>query len=169
MAVSVLALDPGNSTGWALRNINGRVDFGIEDFTPKPNARYGERYHAFRRWLAMTKNRAVLLSLVVYERTPNQRGHAARVSAGLEATLTAWCEERSLSYAALNAKALKKFIAGDGDADKAAVIAAVRARGYDVEDHDTADALALLEWAVSHEIAASAFRREPGIVAWNVC
>ena len=43
---------------------------------------------------------------------------------------------------------IKRFIAGKGNADKTAVIAAVRARGFDPTDDNEADAIAILLWAI---------------------
>ena len=43
---------------------------------------------------------------------------------------------------------IKRFIAGKGNADKQAVIDAVRARGFDPADDNEADALAILLWAI---------------------
>ena len=49
---------------------------------------------------------------------------------GFLATLTAWCEEQSIPYQGVPVGTIKRFIAGKGNADKQAVIAAVRARGF---------------------------------------
>jgi len=43
---------------------------------------------------------------------------------------------------------IKRFIAGKGNADKAAVIAAVRGRGFQPADDNEADAIAILLWAI---------------------
>ena len=42
---------------------------------------------------------------------------------------------------------IKRHISGRGNADKDAVIAAVRALGFEPTDDNEADALALLDWA----------------------
>jgi hypothetical protein len=42
----------------------------------------------------------------------------------------------------------KRFIAGTGAADKQAVIAAIRARGFAPADDNEADAIAILLWAI---------------------
>ena len=158
MPVSVLALDLGNSTGWALRHINGRVDFGVKDLSPRLDEGFGRRFLAFANFLDDLQCGRPLLGdgsgLVVYEQAPGQRGHAARVYAGFEAVLTAWCEQKRIPYTSLHAMTLKKFFTGHGDADKAEMIVEARVRGYEVSSHDEADAVALIEWAVSHEEAA---------------
>ena len=65
---------------------------------------------------------------------------AAHVHGGLLATLTAWCEQRSIAYQGVPVGTIKRFIAGKGNADKAAVIAAIRARGFAPADDNEADA-----------------------------
>ena len=43
---------------------------------------------------------------------------------------------------------IKRFITGKGNADKEAVMAAVRARGFHPADDNEADAIAILLWAI---------------------
>jgi Holliday junction resolvasome RuvABC endonuclease subunit len=43
---------------------------------------------------------------------------------------------------------IKKYIAGKGNADKPAVINAIRARGFNPADDNEADAIAILLWAI---------------------
>ena len=43
---------------------------------------------------------------------------------------------------------IKRFITGRGNADKAAVMSAVRERGYSPADDNEADAIAILLWAL---------------------
>jgi hypothetical protein len=45
----------------------------------------------------------------------------------------------------------KRYATGKGNADKAAMIAAMRARGFAPTDDNEADALALLLWATDAE------------------
>ena len=63
---------------------------------------------------------------------------------GLLATLTAWCEANGIPYQGVPVGTIKRFATGKGNADKAAVIAAMRARGYTPGDDNEADAIALL-------------------------
>lgn len=64
---------------------------------------------------------------------------------GLLATLTAWCEQRSIAYQGVPVGTIERHATGKGNADKAAVIAAVRARGYGPADDNEADAIAILQ------------------------
>ena len=63
------------------------------------------------------------------------------------ALLTAWCEERSVAYEGVPVGTIKRFATGRGNADKAAMVAAIQARGFRPADDNEADAIALLLWA----------------------
>ena len=73
---------------------------------------------------------------------------AAHVHGGLLAMLTAWCEEQAVAYQGVPVGTIKRFITGRGNADKAAVMSAVRERGYSPADDNEADAIAILLWAL---------------------
>ncbi len=73
---------------------------------------------------------------------------SSHIYGGLLATLTAWCEQHGIAYQGVPVGTIKRFIAGKGNADKTAVIAAVRARGFAPADDNEADALAILLWAI---------------------
>ena len=47
---------------------------------------------------------------------------------------------------------IKRHVTGKGNADKEAVIEAVRRLGFAPADDNEADALALLHWAIAHGI-----------------
>ena len=47
---------------------------------------------------------------------------------------------------------IKRHVTGKGNADKQAVIAAVKALGFNPADDNEADALALLNWAIAHGV-----------------
>ena len=64
-----------------------------------------------------------------------------------QAEVKAWCEEHLVAYQGVPVGTIKQFIAGKGNADKAAVIAAIRSRGFNPADDNEADALAILLWA----------------------
>ncbi|MFZ1416691.1 MAG: hypothetical protein WAS73_19270 [Defluviicoccus sp.] len=50
---------------------------------------------------------------------------------------------------------IKRHIAGKGNADKAAVIDAVRKLGFNPADDNEADALALLDWAIAKGVGGA--------------
>ena len=52
-----------------------------------------------------------------------------------------------MPYEGVPVGTIKRFATGRGNADRSAVIAAMRARGFAPADDNEADALALLLWA----------------------
>jgi Holliday junction resolvasome RuvABC endonuclease subunit len=73
---------------------------------------------------------------------------AAHVFGGLLATLTAWCETQGIPYQGVPVGTWKRHACGKGNADKQAVIAAMRQRGFAPADDNEADAIAILLWAL---------------------
>ena len=146
---TILALDLGTTTGWAMRPADGGIVSGTMSFRPSRYDGGGMRYLRFRRWLDELAENAGGLDIVAFEEVRRHTGtDAAHVYAGFLATLTAWCEQRSIPYQGVPVGTLKRHATGRGNADKAAMIAAARARGFRPADDNEADALAALVWAV---------------------
>ena len=145
---AVLALDLGTTTGWALRLDTGGTVSGTVTFKPSRIEGGGMRYLRFRHWLDEVNDLVGSLERVVFEEV---RRHVSTDSShaygGFLATLTAWCEQHELPYQGVPVGTIKRYATGKGNADKAAMIAAMRARGFAPADDNEADALALLLWA----------------------
>ncbi|MCZ8278973.1 MAG: hypothetical protein O9313_11610, partial [Acetobacteraceae bacterium] len=60
-------------------------------------------------------------------------------------------EEHAIAYQGVPVGTIKRYATGRGNADKAAMVAAMRARGFTPADDNEADALALLLWATDAE------------------
>ena len=73
---------------------------------------------------------------------------AAHIYGGFLATLTAWCERKGVAYQGVPVGTVKRFATGKGNADKQAVLAAMRSRGFNPADDNEADAIAILLWAI---------------------
>jgi hypothetical protein len=148
-AGTILALDLATITGWALRSVDGHINSGTVSFRPSRYDGGGIRYLRFRGWLDSLVENSGGIGVVHYEEI---RRHistdSAHVYGGLLATLTSWCEQRSIAYQGVPVGTIKRFIAGKGNADKEAVVAAVRGRGFKPADDNEADALAILLWAI---------------------
>ena len=145
----VLALDLGTTTGWAIRTAGGQILSGTQDFRPRRFEGGGMRYIRFTDHLVELSMSAHGIGRVVFEEVRRHVGtDAAHVYGGFLATLTAWCEEHEVPYEGVGVGTIKRHVTGKGNADKAAVIAAVRARGFKPADDNEADALALLLWAI---------------------
>jgi hypothetical protein len=146
---SILALDLGSTTGWAVRNSRCRILHGTADFRPSRYEGGGMRYLRFGKWLDHTLEITGGINAVYFEEVRRHIGtDAAHVHGGLLATLTAWCEGQSIPYSGVPVGTWKRHACGKGNADKQAVIAAMRERGFDPADDNEADAIAILLWAL---------------------
>ena len=145
---AVLALDLGTTTGWALRRQDGGITSGTITFRPSRFEGGGMRYLRFRSWLAELAALAGGLTRIAFEEVRSHAGtDAAHLYGGFLAHLSAWCEERGVAYEGVPVGTIKRFATGRGNADKAAMIAAIQARGFAPADDNEADAIALLLWA----------------------
>jgi Holliday junction resolvasome RuvABC endonuclease subunit len=148
---AILALDLGQRTGWAVRNADGAIASGTVEFKPGRFEGGGMIFLRFRAWLQEVDETAGGISAVYFEEVRSHRGAAAsHAYGGYLAHLTAWAEMNRIPYRGVPVGTIKRHVTGRGNADKAAVIAAVRALGFDPADDNEADALALLDWALEH-------------------
>ncbi len=145
---ALLALDLGTKTGWAVQPTQGPVQSGTQTFRPNRFEGGGMRYLRFTDWLVEIAMMTSGLHRVVFEEVRRHAGtDAAHAYGGFLATLTGWCEQHEVPYQGVPVGTIKRHVTGKGNADKAAVIAAVRARGFNPADDNEADALAILLWA----------------------
>lgn len=161
---TVLALDLGTQTGWSLLHHDGIITSGTLSFK---NDRYqggGMRYLRFCRWLDDIKDLAGgILSEVYFEEVRRHLGvDAAHVYGGFLASLTSWCEREAIPYEGVSVGTIKHHATGKGNASKSDVLASMKAKGYNPQDNNEADALALLEWvrAHQHSVAYSSHRNQ---------
>ncbi|CAH0126475.1 hypothetical protein ROS9278_00098 [Roseomonas sp. CECT 9278] len=145
---TVLALDLGTTTGWALRGQDGSITSGTMTFRPSRFEGGGMRFLRFRGWLAEVAALSGGVARIVFEEVRAHAGtDAAHIYGGFLAHLSAWCEERSIAYQGVPVATIKRFVTGKGNADKAKMVAAIQARGFAPADDNEADAIALLLWA----------------------
>jgi hypothetical protein len=146
---SMLALDLGTTTGWALRGRDGLITSGTASFKPGRYDGGGMRYLRFTNWLAEIERLSGPIAAIWFEEVRRHTGtDAAHVYGGLMATLTAWAELRGVPYQGVPVGTIKRHATGHGNAPKGAMIAAARARGFGPADDNEADAIALLLWAI---------------------
>ena len=77
---------------------------------------------------------------------------AAHAYGGFLAHVTAWCEHHQIPYEAVPVGTIKRHATGKGNANKEAMVTAMRNRGFNPCDDNEADALALLGWAQDHRM-----------------
>lgn len=146
---SILALDLGTTTGWAVRNDRCRILHGTASFRSSRYEGGGMRYLRFGKWLDQTLEITGGIDAVYYEAVRRHLGtDAGHVYGGLLATLTAWCEAQGIPYQGVAVGTIKRFATGKGNADKAAMITAAHERGFEPADDNEADAIAILLWAI---------------------
>jgi hypothetical protein len=128
---------------------DGQITSGTVSFRPSRYDGGGIRYLRFRSWLDALAADAGGIGVIHHEEV---RRHistdAAHVHGGLLATLTSWCEQYGIPYQGVPVGTIKRHITGKGNADKQAVITAVRERGFSPADDNEADAIAILLWAI---------------------
>ena len=146
---SILALDLGSTTGWAVRTERNRILHGTAEFRPSRYEGGGMRYLRFGKWLDQTLDVTGGVDAVYFEEVRRHIGtDAAHVHGGLLATLTAWCEAQGIPYQGVPVGTWKRHACGKGNASKHEVIAAMRQRGFEPADDNEADAIAILLWAL---------------------
>jgi len=154
MNTTILALDLGTTTGWALRQLDGTISSGTVAFKPQRFEGGGMRFLRFKRWLNELRQTAGDIQGVVLEEVRSHAGvDAAHAYGGFLGHLTAWCEQHHIPYQGVPVGTIKKHATGKGNAGKAAMIAAAQARGFQPHDDNEADALALLHWAITTQEA----------------
>jgi Holliday junction resolvasome RuvABC endonuclease subunit len=146
---TLLALDLGTTTGWALRTADGATTSGTAEFRLDRWQSGGMRFLRFKHWLTEVKHQAGGIDLVVYEQVRAHAGvDAAHAYGGWLAILTAWCDHHGIAYQGVPVGTVKRHATGKGNAAKDVIIAAIRARGFDPADDNEADAIAILLWAL---------------------
>ena len=146
---TILALDLGTTTGWALVSRDGSITSGSQSFKPQRFEGGGMRFLRFKRWLTDIKQCNDGIDQVVFEEVRRHVGvDAAHAYGGFMGQLTAWCEHHQIPYQGIPVGTIKKHVTGKGNASKDEMVAAVRARGHHPADDNEADAIALLHLAI---------------------
>ena len=146
---TTLALDLGTSTGWAIRGHDGLITSGTVSLRPGRFDGGGMRYLRFTNWLTEIDRLSGPVAAIWFEEVRRHAGtDASHIYGGLMATLTAWAELRGIPYEGVPVGTFKRHATGKGNADKARMISAMRARGFSPADDNEADAIAILLWAL---------------------
>lgn len=157
MRTTILALDLGTQTGWALISRDGTIYSGSQSFKPQRFEGGGMRFLRFKRWLTEIKQFGNGIDQVAFEEVRRHAGvDAAHAYGGFLGQLTAWCEHHQIPYQGVPVGTIKKHATGKGNASKEEMIRAVRANGHQPNDDNEADALALLAWAISNNQSEAA-------------
>ena len=152
--LTILAIDPGAHTGWAVRSANGgqsRYDSDVWENPHKDPKFVGSYLIAFRKCIADLMRKAqpnlVIMCLTFAKGWAGEKQTMCRGVVFEEAT------KRGVAHALkLPESSVKRYVAGSGNAPKNAVIAAVNKRlGLSITDDNEADAVALLLYYIDQE------------------
>lgn len=142
---SILAIDIGTQTGWALLT-EGKVVSGTFDMSPRSkNEKAGIRFLRFRKeFLPNFKQ----IREIYYEEVRRHEGtHAAHIYGGFWAILCSFCEENSIPLYAVEVSQWKQSLGCKGNASKADIQEALKQRGVPFSGENEADALGILSHA----------------------
>ncbi|ENN94806.1 crossover junction endodeoxyribonuclease RuvC [Bartonella vinsonii] len=144
-AQTILYVDLGTKTGWAICGADGHIFSGTVNFQSRRFEGGGMRYLRFKQWLTEMKATAGSIDAVYFEEVHRHMGtDASHIYGGFLATLTAWCEHHQIPYEGIPVGTIKKATTGKGNASKEEIIQAMRAKGHKPKDDNEADALAIL-------------------------
>ncbi|MCK5920193.1 MAG: hypothetical protein KAG66_04590 [Methylococcales bacterium] len=156
MTATVLCLDLGTKSGWALRSSDRLVSSGTAEFKHDRYQGGGMRFLKFKQWLNQMLAAVDQIDAIYFEEVRRHLGvDAAHAYGGFLAHLTAWCEQHGIAYEGVPVGTIKRHVTGKGNANKAKVIQAVRQLGYYPTDDNEADALALLHWVIDTRLGGA--------------
>jgi hypothetical protein len=154
---TILALDLGTTTGWAVQSADGTITSGTQQFKPQRFEGGGMRFLRFKRWLLDIKTLQNGLHEVYFEEVRRHAStDASHVYGGFLGLLSVFCEHHQIAYQGVPVGTIKRHATGKGNAGKDEVIGAMKQLGHTPVDDNEADALALLHWAVDNQLVGSA-------------
>ena len=147
--MALLALDLGTDCGFAILN-DGKFISGTKKLG-KYREQFGERFYEFRKWLLSIIEKYDI-EAVYFERVYGHRGvEAGHCFGGFMYTLASVCFQHNIPCISFSVQAIKKFIAGKGNATKEEVIAAVKVKGFNPQTDDEADAISVMLLAIKEQ------------------
>lgn len=150
---TVLALDLGISTGWAIRSSGGSIESGTISF--KTTGFYGGciQFLKLERFLNEIDGMNDFNEVYFDEGRQEAQGAAVeQVNGALLSTLRVWCERCEIPYEGVPMRTIKVHATGKGSASKEEMIQSAQRRGHSPENDDEADALAILYWATGSRL-----------------
>lgn len=147
--MNILAIDPGTQCGYAM-SFNTTRSSGVWDLSVHRYEGDGMRYVRLRRYL----HDIGAVDMIVFEEVRRHVGVlAAHVYGGIVSHIMEHAERLKIPYTSCPVGTLKKHATGSGNASKNAMVeACVTKLNIEPKDHNEADALWLLDWAI-HEYA----------------
>ncbi len=141
----ILALDPATVTGFCVGTSSMHVS-GVWNLSPRRFDGGGMRFVKLEARLNEILKAYGSLDAVFYEEVRRHKGvDAAHIYGGLIGKIGEWCEQHEIPYEALPVGEIKKNWTGNGSAGKKAMMAEAQRRGFDPQDDNEADAIAIFD------------------------
>jgi len=149
MRKSILAIDIGTYTGWAIALADKTIISGTQSFKPSRMEGCGMKYLKFKRWLTEINQSVGGIGEVHFERVEKHAGTiAAQTYGAFAGHLMSWCEENSIPYSNVPVGTIKKSATGKGNASKEQMINAAKKIGFNPVDDNEADAIHILRYVM---------------------
>lgn len=148
---NVLALDIASTTGYAIKNREGMVSYGIHRAIATGGARKAQRWVNYRMWLSQLIQDEQI-DVIFYEEVKRHVGTtAAHVYGGLLALTEMVAHQANVPMTGYGVGTIKKHFTGNGAAKKDLMIARAWELGFRPQTSDEADAIAILSLGLSFE------------------
>lgn len=143
--MKILALDPAEICGWAIdKNL-----YGIWNLKIKRDESSGMKLVKFKAKINEICN-LMNIELIVFERPGGRFKNDIISHAKFQAIIEDYCLSNNIQYKGYSSKEIKKFASGKGNANKNEMVEAAKKKfNYEGEDHNEADAICLLNLAIS--------------------
>ena len=150
----IIAIDLGNTFGYAIK-MHSAVESGWERLTIGSKNHPGKKFELFENWTRELND--IDLTEIWYEDVKRHNGlHAARAYCGYVAVLQIYAYRRGLPCSGVGVGTIKKFWTGNGSATKQMMIAEANKQGFDTDNDNEADAIALLHYVLANKKPAEA-------------
>lgn len=147
-ALKILALDLGNTSGYAYTSGSGIVSGAWKLHNPRKAI--GLRYSRLRNYLDHVQAAVHCLDVIAYEQVIRHRGSRdAQVYGAYQGVVQEWCALFEVKSMPLMWNTIKKHATGSGRANKTEMVAAAKTAwpSFDIVDDNHADALWILSLA----------------------
>lgn len=140
-----LALDIATNTGWAFSH-GDRIYSGVWDLSIKKGQHPGRKLAVL--WFKLNAvHKQWGINNVAYERPGLLQGPARKVLPAIQGAVELWCYIEKIPCQSFAPKSVKKHATGNGNADKNQMLIKAQQKwpSLNIQGHDQADALWLLD------------------------
>ena len=157
---SMIFIDPGTTCGFAVGS-PGAVVYGEFDLSRTRFDAWAMTPIKLKRQLE-SMHKAVGFTHVGYEQVRRHMStDAAHLYGALVAAIQEFCLAKNIPFESVGVGTLKKFWTGKGNAKKPDMITAARARGFEPDTDNEADALAGWHWLQAQAVVDGPYMVDP--------